>query len=189
MSIFRRKKAVKDDERWQGWPDSLNVNDSADVEWIKRSNDPLVWHTAALACLIFHGDRHGLIAWLAQQPTLDRVTAAAMFLHRGNGVFYLKGDYLDFVQMTEIQVVAMIDLLCDLDGTRTLAENGIGMASEWESARLDSVGKLAGHQRAPMRILAHPIDHQTTKMPYTDIGEGDLVSLKFMRENMPFLFD
>lgn len=189
MPFFKRKKPVQDDARWRDWPETLDVNDGVDVEWIKRSNDPLVWHTAALACLIFCGDKHGLIAWLVQQPTLDRVTAAAMFLHRGNGVSFLKGDHLDFVQMKEMQVAEMIDRLCDLSGSRTLEENGIGMEPGWEDARQETVNILAGHPRAPMGILRRPIDRKTATMPYTDIGEGDLVSLKFMRESMPFLFE
>lgn len=189
MVFFKRKKPVQGDPRWLGWPDTLDVNDSADVEWIKRSNDPLVWHAAALACLIFSGDKHDLIAWLVQQAGLDRVTAAAMFLHNGNGVSFLTGDHLDFVQMKEPQVAEMIDRLCDLSSSQALEDNGIGMGSGWEDARQETVKKLAGHPRAPMGILGRPIDRQTTTMPYTDIGEGDLVSLKFMRESMPFLFD
>jgi hypothetical protein len=189
MSFFKRKKPAEDPERWQGWPDGLDVKDGADVEWIKRSNDPLVWHAATLACLLFQGDQHGLLPWLARQPALDRVTAAAMFLHGDNGLSHLEGGHLNCVRMTETPVVEMIDILCDLDGTRTLSDNGIGMAAGWESARLDAVARLADNQRAPMRILAHPIDRQVAKMPYTDIGEGDIVSRKFMRENFPYLLD
>lgn len=186
--MFGRKGLVQPD-RWSGWPDTLDVNESSDVEWIKQSNDPLVWHDAALTCLIFRGDQHGLVPWLARQARLDRVTAAAMFLHRNNGVSHLNGGPVEFVEMTETQVIEMIDALCDLDGARAFADNGIGMQAGWESARLEAIETLANNPRAPMAILGSPIDRQTAKMPYTDIGEGDLVSDKYGRETMPFLFD
>ena len=91
--------------------------------------------------------------------------------------------------MQQSQVEEMIDLLCTLDNTRVLADNGIGMASGWEVERLEAILALAYHPRMPAKILERPIDRQVAKMPYSDIGEGDLVSQKWMRENMPFLFD
>ena len=189
MALFGRKGLVQQPDRGSGGPDTLDVNDSADVKWIKQSNDPLVWHDAALACLIFRGDQHGLVPWLARQARLDRVTAAAMFLHRNNGVSYLQGSHVEFVEMMEAQVVDMIETLCDLDGTRTLADNGIGMEAGWESARLEAIEVLGNHPRVPMQILGGPLDRQTARMPYSDMGEGDLMSDKHMRETMPFLFD
>lgn len=189
MGLFGPKKAKGANDIWAEWPESLDVSDITDVNWIKHSNDPLVWHTAAMACLIFRGDEHGLIPWLVRQPSLDRVTAAAMFLHGGNGVRHLKKDHIEIVRMEQAQVREMIDLLCDLDATRMLADNGIGMQPDWELARLETITILAGNPRMPRVILDQPIDRQTAAMPYTDIGEGELVSDKFMRENMPFLFD
>ncbi len=189
MRLFGRSKATGNDPRWRGWPESLDVHNSVDVNWIKQSGDPLVWHTAALACLIFVGDPHGLIAWLVQQPNLDRVTAAAIFLHGGNGVRRLENNYLNIVKMEDPQVQDMIDRLCDLDGSRVLADHGIGLDPGWESTRLETVARLRDNPRAPKGILSRPIDRQTAKMPYSDIGEGELVSEKFLRENMPYLFD
>jgi hypothetical protein len=186
---FGQKKAKDSNDRWAGWPETLDVSDSDDVNWIKQSNDPLVWHTAAIACLIFRGDEHGLMAWLARQPSLDRVTAAAMFMHGSNGVRYLTKGNIEAVRMKPIQVQEMIDLLCDLSETHALTDNGIGMASGWEAERAKTIAALVDNPRAPMRILERPIDQQTAAMPYTDIGEGELVSEKFIRENMPFLRD
>jgi hypothetical protein len=37
--------------------------------------------------------------------------------------------------------------------------------------------------------LGRPIDQQTTKMPYSDIGEGELASVNYIREHMPYLLD
>lgn len=187
MALFGRKKAKDGNDRWIGWPESLDVSASTDINWIKETNDPLVWHTAAMACLIFRGDEHGLITWLARQPSLDRVTAAAMFLHGGNGVRHLAKDHIESTRMKPIEVREMIDLLCDLGEAHALTDNGIGMESGWELARVETIATLADAPRAPMRILERPIDQQTAAMPYTDIGEGDLVSKKFIRENMPFL--
>ena len=187
MALFGRKKAKGGNDRWAGRPETLDVKTSTDVDWIKQSNDPLVWHTAAMACLIFCGDEHGLIAWLVRQPSLDRVTAAALFLQGGNGVRHLKNDYIESVSMKPLQVEEMIDLLCDLDQAHALTDNGIGMDPAWEVARLETLATLAGNPRMPVRFLKRPIDQKTATMPYTDIGEGDLVSEKFIRENMPYL--
>lgn len=189
MVLFGRKKANTGNDPWAGWPETLDVSVSTDVNWIKQSNDPLVWHTAAMACLFYRGDKHELIAWLVRQPSLDRVTAAALFLHGSSGVHHLKKDSISVVRMKRTQVEEMIDLLCDLDEAHALLDNGIGMQPDWEVERLDTLATLANNPRTPVRFLGRPIDQQTAAMPYTDIGEGDLVSKKFMRENMPFLFD
>ena len=189
MGLFGRKKAKQANDMWAGWPESLDVGDINDVNWIKQSNDPLVWHAAAMACLIFRGDKHDLIPWLVQQPSLDRVTAAAMFLHRSNGIRRLTNDQVELVQMKQGQVEEMIDLLCKLDTTQIVPDNGIGLASGWELERQEAVTLLANNPRIPRAILDRPIDRQTAAMPYTDIGEGELVSDAFMRKNMPFMFE
>lgn len=196
MPIFGRKKPNAGSPRGQHYPEKLDVGDSADVQWIKQSGDPKVWHDAALTCLIFRGDPHDLIAWLVEQPALDRVTAAAIFLHGDNGVRRLSGEDVEFVgkgddaevYRRKRQVEQAIDRLCDLDGSRTLADNGIGMAEGWEKARLVALAALTGKARAPLRLLQSPIDRQTAAMPYTDMGEGELVTDAYLRREMPFLF-
>ena len=188
MPIFGKKKPSQDSQVWHDYPDFLDVNDKDDVEWIKQSNDPLVWHTAALACLIFRGDEHDLLTWLTQQPNLDRVTAASMFLHGGNGASFLLGRPLNYVQMPQEQLAKMLKCLCEQDATRTLVDSGIGLEPGWESARQDTIKELADHPLAPLAMLSRPVDRQTVTMPYSDIGEGDLASRKYLKEEMPFLF-
>jgi hypothetical protein len=189
MPIFGGKSQRSKTQSWEGYPDKLDVTSSADVEWIKQSNDPLVWHDATLACLIFSGDPHGLVAWLVEQPALDRVTAAAMFLYRDNGVRRLRGEPVEFVRNDDkARFERMIDRLNELDSTRGLISHGIGMASAWEKARIAAIAILAEHGRAPLRILEQPIDRKTAAMPYCDIGEGELVSDAAMRRDLPFLF-
>lgn len=138
-----------------------------------------------------------MIAWLVEQPTLDRVTAAAIFLHRNNGLRRLSGEEVEFVSSgddaehgrVKRQVEHAIDRLCDLDGSRVLADHGIGMAAGWEQAREEALARLAGNARTPFRLLRDPVDRQTATMPYTDIGEGELVSEAFMRREMAFIYN
>lgn len=180
----RAKSLSGNAARWEDWPETLNVDDIADVTWIKQSNDPLVWHDAALACLIFRGDEHGLLPWLARQDTRDRVTAAAMFLHGSNGVRYLEegrveGNYHS--RNAEQNIVEMLDILCDLDRQRRLPRNGIGLLPEWEEARRSTLKQLRGNPRAPMKMLRSASGRQRAQMPYIDMGEGELTSVPYLR--------
>jgi hypothetical protein len=189
MTIFGRKKSAMPTVRRTDRPDTLDVGDAADVDWIKRSGDPLIWHAAALACLIFRGDKHGLLEWLIEQPNIDRVTAAAILLHRSNGVRRLKGESVEYVQMDEMLVERLIDRLCALDTEQSFSDHGIGLGEGWETERVKALSDLSDNPRAPVGILRDPIDRQTVQMPYLDLGEGDLFSEQHMRETMPFLFD
>ncbi|WP_209348071.1 hypothetical protein [Pontixanthobacter sp. CEM42] len=187
MAFFRRKKTKSANPSWGSYPDSLDVDDLDDVTWIKSCQDPLVWHDAAMACLIFRGDKHGLIGWLAEQPQLDRVTAATMFLHRDNGPRILRGDVVEYIQMKPDQIIAMIKTLCERDSALSYSENGIGLGSGWEDAKQSIIAELSHHSSFPMHMLAKPIHHNTVNRPYYDIGEGELVSDNYIREHMPYM--
>ena len=189
MPFFGRKKPSAPIAPRSERPDTLDLSNAADVDWIKRCDDPLVWHTAALACLIFSGDRHDLLAWLIEQPSLDRVTAAAIFLHGSNGVRHLKGEGVEYVRIDNMLMEQLIDRLCALDKEQSWADHGIGLGEGWETERLTALADLADNPRAPVRLLERPIDRQTAQMPYSDLGEGDLFSEEHMRETMPYLFD
>jgi len=189
MTSVDLERADSGDDGQQGLLDEIDVNNPDHIAWAKALGNPLVWHDCALACLIFRGDAHEFLLWLVQQPRLDRVTAAAIFLHEGNGPNYLSGESLVAKHLDENQIGRIIEALCDLDLAHALTDNGIGLPEGWEQARLDTLASLPDHPDIPLRFLRDPINQQTANMPYRDIGEGDLMSVGYMRTAMPFLLD
>lgn len=187
--VFGRRTQTAGTEPPVATRESLDVCSEADVEWIKQTGNPLVWHDAALACLIFSGDPHRLLPWLAEQTQLDRVTAAAMFLHNGNGAAHLSGAALQCHVVDPETTSAMLERLCSSHPTPHFQENGIGLSQGWEDARLDTVANLPEAHRAAHAILRGPINVQTARMPYQDIGEGELMSRAYLEKAMPFLLD
>lgn len=147
---------------------------------MKLDQDRGGWHRSAVRAVVFLG------------------AAAVLYVAGGLAFDYLpsfgmapceRADDDAELMRAKQQVEHAIDRLCDLDGSRMLADHGIGMAAGWEQARKDALARLAGNDHTPSRLLRDPINFQTATMPYTDIGEGELVSEAFMRREMVFLFD
>ena len=189
MVFFGFNKKVAD-QRWAAYPNTLCVGNMDDVLWIKRSQDPLVWHDAVLACLIFRGDPHGLVSWVAEQDRLDHATAVIIFLHGSNGYHRVMDEPIRYENMRPDQVIRAIDIICERDRNAAWARNNIAQPGDgWEPERLKTLEALNSHPKAPVNLLSIPLLNKGIKMPYVDIGEGELISQAYARETMPFLYD
>ena len=107
------------------YPNELSVLRREDVDWIKSCGNPLVWHDAALSCILFLGDEHGLVPWLCEQSGLDRTTAVCLFLHRDVGIQKLLGLPVEHHELGALQAERIVEQLCALDRTNPLPDNGI----------------------------------------------------------------
>ncbi len=173
----------------------LDLESADDIAWVKQTGDPLIWHCTALSILLFRDDSQDFLAWLVEQERMDRVTALTIFLAQSNGKNRLTDGVLPPDEMPEPyrskhrRLNHAIDRLCELDAQRSWPEHGIGLNDSWDKERQDLLVELGGDPRFPRNLFARPIPPQAAKMPYSDIGEGDLVSEGFIRENMPYLLD
>jgi hypothetical protein len=73
------------------------MTDARHDNWVRASNDPAIWHEAAIAVFLYLGDRHGFQPWLVRQPDIDRATAGWLFLSR-RGSDYLAACVRGFTQ-------------------------------------------------------------------------------------------
>lgn len=158
------------------YPEFLNIQDPGDVAWIKACGNPLVWHEAALAALIMLGDKHGLVPWLVRQPRLDRVTAAAMFMHADNGRNFLRGEPLQHHLYDPVDIEDVFSVLCDPASERVFPDHGCSLFDEWEDERQKLVAELSDDPRFPMAVMASPVNVGTAEMPYYEDGDGVLMS-------------
>jgi hypothetical protein len=176
-------------------PESLDLANPEDLDWVKESGDPLVWHCVALSMVVFGVEDADFMAWLVEQERMDRVTALAIFMAQSNGIHRLEGGVLPPEQLPEpyrrrqLCINHVIDRLCALDTHRSWPEHGIGLEPGWEDDRAALLARFADDPRFPRRMFATPVPKQTARMPYHDIGEAELVSEAYLRKYMPYMLD
>lgn len=179
---------------WNDYPGMLDLDSPEDIAWVKQCGDPLVWHEVAMAILTFRGDEAEFLAWLVEQEPLDRATAMMMFLAQNNGPDILLDRRLHPDQIEgyraaiERRIRHMVQRLCERDGTSQWPESGIGLNEAWETARQKALEELGDDPRCPKAILGEPVSTLEPRSPYIEIGEGELVSEPWARENMPYMF-
>jgi hypothetical protein len=175
--------------------DKIDLESADDIAWVKKSNDPLIWHSVAHSMLLFADDTQDFLAWLVEQDSLDRVTAALMFLVNSNGENYLLGKMLPPERIgggmgrKQAKINHMIDRLCELDSVRTYSKSQIGLPRGFNVERKKTLSALSKQSRSPTNLLKHRISQRSVTMPYLDIGEGELCSHSYIKETMPFLFE
>lgn len=164
----------------ESMPDELNMGDIADVEFVKASNNPALWHEAAVACVAHLGDRHGFVPWLIHQPNMDRSTAGWIFLWL-QGSNYLSGQRTDFyTRMSDHEVVSLQAALCDRSEKAGFSEDRIGLDSSFETARqacltIIADGKVASDVTVPNAILNQPFRAPSYCAGY-EVHDGLLVN-------------
>ena len=194
MGLFGFGKRREDPPR-PSHLDAIDLESAEDIAWVKQSGDPLIWHSVAQSIILFADDKHDFLSWLVEQERLDRVTAAMMFMTNSNGKNHLLSRVLAPEAiggwMGEKQAVIdhMIERLCEIDKSHTFDENGVGLPGGFEEERQTTLAELSDHPLCPNRLLSQPIEEDGVKLPYIDIGEGDLSSRAYLKKTMPFMVD
>lgn len=53
--------------------DSIDMTDARHDNWVRASNDPAIWHEAAIAVFLYLGDRHGSSpGWCANPISIEQ---------------------------------------------------------------------------------------------------------------------
>jgi hypothetical protein len=176
-------------------PDTIDVTSAEDVAWLKGQSNPSIWHEAAAACVVYVGDRHGFLPWLIEQPNMDRTTAGLIFVGVG-GPRYLKDRYYHSAVNHE-DMEQILQSLCLRSESIGFVQDSIGFEdfiwSHYETERqacLEIISKnmIVDGLIAPHKILNSPFLHRTKKAEYCDIGEGELVTDKYLIETLPQIY-
>ncbi|MBY6240134.1 hypothetical protein [Methylosinus sp. Sm6] len=175
-----------------GLPDQIDMADAEQDKWVRASNDPAIWHEAAIAVFLYLGDKHGFLTWLVQQPDMDRATAGWLFLSR-RGSEYLQGARDGFYsKLPDDEHCKLLDALCKRSERLGFRFDRMGVNSTCEEERqrcgeVIAKGKIAAGIVPPVAILEKPF----TKSPGASIYEchdGELLSLNFLRASLPEIY-
>lgn len=160
----------------------LRLDNANDVDWIKTQQNPELWHVAAISALVWHGDPHGFLEWLIQQPALDRATAGWLFMWP-DGSSYLRGEdeshfLLDMFDGKD--VLKIFSAVCERSQKVGFKNDRIGLESEWETVRLACLkvvqeNKVAAGINAPMALIEKPYPAQKRNLSFYHVGGGELM--------------
>lgn len=177
-------------------PDTISVILEEDVAWLKSQSNPAIWHEAASSCVVFLGDPHGFLPWLIKQPNLDRTTAGLIFLGVG-GQRYLKNPKEYHSKVKHEEMGQILNALCIRSERIGFAQDSIGFEddiwSTYEDWRQDCLnligtGNIPDNVIVPRAIIEAPFPPRTIKSDYIDIGEGELVTEKWLAETLPHIY-
>lgn len=162
-------------------PDEINMTVLADVEFLKSTNAPAIWHEGAIATLAYVGDEHGFLPWLVQQPNMDRATAGWLFLWSSQGLRYLRGERLSFyASIPDGAVVDLLAALCERSERTGFSEDHVGLTPDFEQERRacqDAVakGEIPSGITVPSAIIGKPFRAATYRGSY-ECHDGLLVN-------------
>lgn len=194
MGLFDFGKRREDPPR-PSHLDTIDLKSTDDIAWVKQSGDPLIWHSVAQSTILYADDKHDFLRWVVEQENLDRVTAAMMFMTSSNGKNHLLGRVLapeeigGWMGEKQAKINHMIERLCELDKSHIFEEHGIGLPGGFGGEMHETLAELSDHPLCPKRLLSQPIPDDGVKLPYVDIGEGDLCSRAYLKREMPYMFD
>lgn len=155
--------------------DDLNMRESAHVEWVKSQRNPELWHAAAIAIVNCLGDPRGFLVWLAEQPELDRATAAYIFLAYGSS--YLRGvtDFSGGEGMTGEEWLQALNAVCHRASTSGFTNDSLGLDPGFEAARqacwdLINRGEVAEGLPIPHAIVNVPFPPERKRQYFVEDG-------------------
>ncbi len=112
--------------------DDLNMCDREHVEWVKSQRDPELWHAAAMAVVNTLGDPCGFLAWMADQPEMDRATAGYVFLHYGPSYLRGRADFSGGEGLSGDEWLNALTAVCRRAATIGFTHNLLGRQIMWK---------------------------------------------------------
>ncbi len=173
-------------------PDEIHADRADDIDWVKNSNNPAIWHEVAFAVSAFCGDEHHFLSWLVRQPDMDRGTAGWLLLNLP-GTTYLRGgaSYLN-TKLPQNEMKQVMLALCERSNTSEFARDEIGLPPIFEERRkacLDLIanGELAADRVAPGSILRKPFRKPGRRSPY-EVQDGQILSVAWLKSTLPDVY-
>jgi hypothetical protein len=142
-------------------PEEIDMAESEHVAWVKAQRDPALWHQAAMAALSYRGDADEFLAWLVEQPEMDRATAGWIFLW-AEGSRFLRGEtHFPLDTISSESMGELFRALCTRSETLGFSRDSLGLDPEFEAERnacleIVAQGKAAADIVVPHAIIARP---------------------------------
>jgi hypothetical protein len=173
-------------------PESVDVSDLADIEWLKVKGEPAMWHAAALACVTYKSDDHKFLDWLIENDETDRCTAAIVFL-RFAGTDYLSTGHFRDLPFNYGGVETLYAALLNRCERKGFNNSNFGLPEAYERERLACLaliesGAVHPAVKIPVNLLNSTYSGPIGPSQYIDVGEGELVTKQSWGNSLPHIF-